>query len=320
MEIGGYFGLELHQGNEAFHVTPYRFKSGRASLGFILKHLKPTNVYVPFYTCNALLAPFHEHNIPYTFYKINNDFELVEWPKLKADELIVYINYFDIKRAYAQQLSDHYQHQLITDCTQAYFLNGNDQSWFFNSSRKFFGVPDGSDLYAPKGQLISEAYAELTPNVDFLTDHLVARFNGNTRQGYEYFKRNDELCGQGIYQMSELASCLLSNINYDNAASARKNNFDTLHQQLADSNRLNIEENNAASFYPYLPGKLIDKQQFWQQDVFIPIFWPDCINRDTDDTYITEKTLSKYIIPVPIDHRYDSEDMHRIINIIKELN
>ena len=69
--IGGYFGLEIPLGNHGFlHSGKLAFKSGRSSLYFICQVVKPKKVYVPFYTCDALLEPLHLLNVEYEFYAL----------------------------------------------------------------------------------------------------------------------------------------------------------------------------------------------------------------------------------------------------------
>jgi hypothetical protein len=318
MEIGGYFGLELTGGSKKFHHTPFRLQSGRAALAFIFDFVKPAHVYVPFYTCNALLEPLIKANIGYSFYHLNADLELLHLPKLKKNELIIYVNYYDIKRDYAEKLSGHYKEQLIVDCTQSYFLNGNGHSWYFNSCRKFFGVPDGADLYAPVNYNLLARYNLLHANENYVTEHLLSRFSGNTQAGSEYFTRNEVLNGEGIFKISRLSACLLSNINYNKACEARQRNFRFLHQHLGATNLIKIADpfTPAPSFYPYLPNTFFDKKQFWDQKLFIPAFWNDCQHRQDSNLFETEVHISKHIIPIPADHRYKPSDFGSLLNIL----
>lgn len=316
-EIGGYFSLELSEGGNCYHHTGYKFKSGRSSLAFILQQLRPRKVYVPFYTCDALLEPFIRWDVSFSFYSINTNLEIIDMPHLFTDELIIYINYFDIKQDYVQTLSDIYQEQLVVDCTQSYFLKGNDKSWFFNSSRKFFGVPDGSDLYVPKRFDFSAAYSEINTNTNFLVDHLILRFNEQTQKGYEYFKKNEQLNDSGQSKMSKLSSSLLSNVDYSAVIETRKSNFKYLHDKLKNLNKLDIcDVVGVSAFYPYLPASPIDKKLFWQQGIFLPSLWLDCINRPVKNTYEVERNISQNLLPLPVDHRYTNEDMARIIELI----
>ncbi len=319
-EFGGYFELELNKGKEIYHTTPYLLKSGRASLTFIFENIKPTNIYVPYYTCDALLEPIIKAKINYTFYAINDKLEINVLPVLKPGEIMIYINYFDIKRKYVNYLSDIYKDRLIVDCTQAYFLKGNNSSWYFNSTRKFFGVPDGSDLYVPDGYTLTEKYQQLANNTQFITQHLIDRFNGDTQHGYEYFKQNEVLNGGDVYAASKLTQYLSSHINYKDAITKRKKNFDYLHKRLKQSNQLNIGNlTGVPMLYPYLPYNFIEKKELWRKNIFVPILWDDCINRENAADYPFEKKLSNLLIPIPVDHRYNITDMDYILNYLENL-
>lgn len=317
-EIGGYFGLELESGKEIFHETPYHFKSGRSSLSFILQHEQPKKVYVPFYTCDALLEPFIENNISYSFYSINEAFEIVDLPQVEKGELIVYVNYYDLKRKYVEYLSDLFKDKLVVDCTQSYFVKGNNTSWFFNSARKFFGVPDGSDLYIPDGKSLYEEYEQLSVNESYLVDHLLLRFNGHTQKGYDFFKQNEVLNNSDICKMSLLSTSLLSRVDFSNSIQVRENNFRYLHMALKNSNllALSLTEKTVSNFYPYLPSQYIGKEVFWNNKVFVPILWEDCIKRNMASDFNYESTLCKKLIPIPIDHRYGLDDMQTIVKIM----
>lgn len=318
--IGGYFGLELNKGESEYHHSLYKMKSGRSSVSFLLSHLKPTHVYLPFYTCDALLEPFEANNIPYTFYAINKEFEIENIPALKDGELLVYINYYGIKDYYIEELSHKYTDKLIVDCTQAYFARGNGRSWYFNSTRKFFGVPDGSDLYIPAGHNLENAYNALPVNEHYLTDHLIARFNGNTEKGYPYFQENEVLNGGGPAKMSRLTGYLLSNMDLEKVMAVRKENFNYLYDHLKDLNRLQISICSASTpfFYPYLPPHPIEKKRLWTANIFVPVLWNDCLQRKDSIRYPVEKELSENLVPIPIDHRYSRLEMDTMLEHIKK--
>lgn len=320
MEIGGYFELELNDGKKRFHNTPYQLKSGRAALGFIINLLKPQNIYVPYYTCNALLEPLIADGVKYTFYAIDNDLELTELPVLQPGELIIYINYYDIKRSYAERLSDHYGDKLLVDCTQAYFVKGNNKSWYFNSIRKFFGVPDGADLYVPHGYNVSAKFNSLKPNTDYITEHLTARFKGNTQQGYDFFCQNEVLNGKNISKISLMSARLTSNIIYKKACEHRQRNFRYMHQQIGHNNLLTITDpfSPAPSFYPYLPDRYLEKKIFWDNQIYVPNFWNDCLNRTEAPDFPVELNFSKNIIPIPVDHRYKPADFDRLLSLLNQ--
>jgi len=314
--IGGYFGLELQKGNQTFHNAP-ALKSGRAALHLILKTLQPKNVYIPFYTCDGLLEPFAVTAVPYTFYSINNQFEPTEWPELKDGEYFLYINYFGLKNQMVEQLIEKYGDKLIIDNSQAFFFRGDGRSWSFNSCRKFFGVPDGGYVYSPKGVEIKTP-AEKNESYNF--QHLLHRFNGNAQKGYPFFAENEILCNADLKSMSLLSEHLLSNTDYNNCILKRKENYTFLHQHLQSRNLLQWEtnDNNVPMAYPLLMEREVPFEKLWAQNLFAPIFWQDVIKRKKRG-FETEHHLTTHLLPLPVDHRYNINDMKHIVNLVNNL-
>lgn len=312
--IGGYFGLELNKGNHCYHTTPLVFKSGRSSLRFLLEFLKPSLVYVPFYTCHASFISFKEAGVDIRYYNIDQALNPIQLPELKEGEYFLYVNYFDIKRSTVNSLSEKYAEKLIVDCAQAFFMEGNGRSWYFNSCRKFFGVPDGSYLYAPDGFIVPQV---LERNEGYFIDHLLLRFNGHPKEGYETFLKNEIACGCEVARMSKLSEYLLSNIPYQSVIEKRLSNFNYLHSILGNCNRLvfDPDEQGVPMCYPFLPENEIPREDLYKEHIFIPYFWKDVLTCDVTG-FADERSLVNKLLPIPIDQRYDINDMEIIINYL----
>jgi hypothetical protein len=313
-EIGGYFELQLPKRNEHYHNTLYKMKSGRSSLQYILSTAKPSLVHIPFYTCDTLLEPFDAAGINYKFYSINEHLEPESTIELKNGEYLLFVNYFDLKRDAVERLSGKYRDKLIVDCTQAFFMKGNGVSWFFNSCRKFFGVPDGSFMYCPTGM---ELPVVETKNEDYIIDHLLKRFNGYTSDGYKLFQENEILVGKGIDGMSKLSDYLLSGINYNEIIERRRSNYDFLHKRFKAINPIDIAtgNTNVPLCYPLLLDKGISKSDLFKANIFIPTLWKDTHNRGITG-FEFEKEFTVRLWPLPIDHRYSFDDMELLYSSI----
>jgi hypothetical protein len=313
-EIGGYFELELSKKNKYYHDTPYRLKSGRSSLQYILNAIKPSLIHIPYYTCDTLLEPFDAAGIDYKFYRINEHLEPENTIELNKGEYFLYINYFDLKRDAVERLSERYKDKLLVDCTQAFFMKGNGVSWFFNSCRKFFGVPDGSFMYCPTGM---ELPVIETKNEDYIVEHLLKRFNGHTNEGYMLFQQNEILVGKGINGMSKLSEYLLSEINCNEIIEKRRSNYEVLHKQFKTINAFAIAtgKTNVPMCYPLLLNKGVNKSDLFKLNIFIPTIWKDTHNRGMNG-FEFEKEFTDRLWPLPIDHRYSLEDMELLYSSI----
>ena len=313
--VGGYFGLELNKGGYLYHEVPYTFKSGRSALHFILKECKPTLVYIPFYTCKVILQSFELAGIAYKYYAINERVEPVVLPELATDEYFLYTNYFGIKDATVNKLSNRYGHQLIVDCTQAFFTKGNGRSWFFNSCRKFFGVPDGAYLYPPNSVSIKPI---ANSNEAYVMEHLIKRFNGQIQEGYAAFKENEELCGPEITGMSAISQYLLSHINYKEVIAARRANFNSLHHIFKNQNQfaINTGPESVPMVYPLITPYKTNRGILYSNGMYVPTFWAE-VKEGKNKGFETESKLAESLLPLPIDHRYQETDMHSMAAVIQ---
>ncbi|MCD6012865.1 MAG: hypothetical protein K0Q79_2727 [Flavipsychrobacter sp.] len=304
--IGGYFELESDGEGGHYHGTPYRMKNGRAALHYVLMHIKPTLVYVPYYTCDSLLEPFNVGNFQYRFYEINEQLEPKVLPELKTGEYFLCINYFGIKGDATAALSEKYKDKLIIDATQAFFMKGDGVSWLFNSCRKFFGVPDGGYLYAPQNV---ELATVTTKNEKYITTHLHKRLEGYAQEGYPFFQQNEELMDCEITGMSEFSERILSGIDYDAVKKRRLENFGYLHAQFGHMNLMSgtLREGDVPMCYPLLLDKAVDKSLLFSKNIFIPTLWKEVLEREPG--YTTEKRITTDLLPLPIDHRYTTADM-----------
>ena len=73
--IGGYFSLEIPQ-REEYHKDALRLNTGRNCLEYILRAREYKKVYIPYYTCDVVLEPFHKLGIPFEYYHIDIHLEI----------------------------------------------------------------------------------------------------------------------------------------------------------------------------------------------------------------------------------------------------
>lgn len=315
--IGGYFEWEFPTNNGWFpHSEGVLLNSGRHSLEYILKSLGDIRrIWIPYYTCNVILQPLECLGIPYSFYHINNDFTLAEDIILQKDEYLIYTNYFGIMDAYCKELASYYGYQLILDYAQAFFAPHIDNINTFYSPRKFVGIPDGGIAYS-NYPLCVEFQKDLSYNKCV---HLLKRHELTPMDGYKDFKESSyKIANTPISSMSNLSRKILSSLDYERIRKIRISNFAFLQIYLSESNKLRIpslESFSCPMVYPYYTNNLELRERLITNQVFVATYWPNilewCNERDI------EYELCKKMIAIPIDQRYDVEDMMRIIEIIK---
>lgn len=317
MPIGGYFGWEFPMTKNQFpHHKGHLVNSGHGALQLLLLNLGyVSKVYVPYYTCDSITCALDQISVLYEYYHINDKLEVVEPPVLADNEYIIYTNYFGIKDGYLQSLMHLYGNHLIIDNAQALFTQDYSNCHQIYSPRKFVGIPDGGILVSP---ITVDDHSLPTAMRHDYCKHLLLRTEGLVAEGYENFKLSDcSLRSLPLLGMSKIALSILQSLNYDVIKSRRCRNFKYLHDSLAAVNGLSNAITNCVCpmVYPYYTDNaekirthLIDNQ------IFVAQYWPNVV--EWCNTNDIERTLSLHILPLPIDQRYDEEDMERMLKFI----
>ncbi|MEO5949568.1 MAG: hypothetical protein ABIP74_04120 [Candidatus Saccharimonas sp.] len=313
-EIGGYFELEIKSGS-FLHDDLVQLNSGRNCFEYALRLLKPTKVFFPKFTCDVMIEPLKKLNIEYALYSIDKNFEIIDRPKLKMGEIILYTNYFGMKDKYANLLSKLYKDSLVLDCSQAYYFKPLKTGYTFYSPRKFFGVSDGGLLASDK--LLDQDFERDVSSGRI--EHLTKRLELGAQAGYSDFRVNDgKLSDNPIKRMSVLTQRILSNIDFDMARKKRRKNAVYLHAKLGSINQLNVDPGAASSLmvYPFLIDNQSIREYLITNKVFTALYWPNVLEWCKEDEL--EYYLSKNLLPLPIDQRYNTDDMEYIIKTLRE--
>lgn len=310
--IGGYFSLELPL-REEYHKDALRLNTGRNCLEYVLRARQYRKVYIPYYTCDVVLEPFHKLNIEFVFYPVDIHFEIAQQITLHEDEALLYTNYYGLKQPYVEKLAEQYGHQLIVDNTQAFYARPVKGIDTFYTCRKFFGVPDGAYLYTDK-RLDIEIEQDISwDRMSFLTK----RIDLGPEAGYADFRdQSSKLVGQPIRLMSNLTLRLLQSIDYEAAALRRRENYQYLHDFLANFNLINpvLDDDAVPMIYPFLMEKEGLRDHLIRNKIFVARYWPNVLNWAPSSSL--ESKFVNMLLPLPIDQRYDQEQMQAIVNTI----
>lgn len=311
--IGGYFELELPK-REEYHKNVLALNTGRNCLEYILRLRGYKKVFLPYYTCEVILEPFSKLNVDYEFYHINKNFTLKDDIQLNDNEALLYTNYYGLQEEYAKKLSKKYSTRLIIDNTQAFYNLPMKDVDSFNTCRKFFGVSDGAYCFTNK--TLNE---NVEQDVSFdRMSFLLKRIDLSAEQGYEDFRKQSEaLVNMDIRLMSKLTHRIMASIDYDKVKRIRRENFLYLHSVLSSTNELNLclKDDEVPMVYPYLINTDGLREKLIRNKIFVARYWPNVLDWTTpkDDEYY----LTQHLLPLPIDQRYNKEEMKMIIEIIK---
>jgi hypothetical protein len=315
--IGGFLGLELPEksyplprGHDCIYVN-----SGRAALELILRSMQLRGrIFVPYYTCDSVLSICKKMGVEVVYYRIGSDLRIND-PSfdLKADDLLVYTNYFGIMEDYVDELSQRWGDRLIVDNCLALYARRRPGIPSFYSLRKFSGLADGG--------IVEEAPAVKLPNDrDVSSSTATFLFQQIELKAQEYVVASelneDRIARSEPRRISRLTERMMGAVDYRKIADRRLANFYILHEALASLNKLTIDLSSVSVpfCYPFWTNLVEMRNELIDSGICLPIFWENVLNEAPYDG--EERKLARYLLPLPIDHRLDRSAMEYIIKCI----
>lgn len=315
--IGGYFELADadHECGE-MPVDGVALNTCRNAMEYIILQLSDVKrIFVPYYTCEAVIEPLKRLHIKYEFYHINKRFEIAEELVIGDGDYIIANNYFGIKDEYIAELAEKYGDRLIVDNAQALFaplLSGVKAAY---STRKFVGVADGGFAV---GVSDNQSFDFETDNSLEHDSHLLIRKEKGAEMGFRDYQANEsKLDNQSIRRMSPQTRKILSQIDYNSIIEKRKQNYLFLNDALNERNKLQLpalDSFTCPMVYPFMTDNESLRGRLIQNKVFVARYWPNVLEWCGKDEL--EYIFTTQIIPLPIDQRYVVDDMEKILEII----
>ncbi len=309
-EIGGYFELDKYS-MPMLHQRAIALNCGRNTLAYLIEAKGIEKIKVPKFLCDTVREVCEKENISITYYSITKDF-LPENMTLEADEWLYLVNFYgqldnDTIRGYVEKYE-----RVIVDHAQAYFQMPLENVDTLYTCRKFFGVADGGILYTD-----TKLDREIPQDESFdRMKFVLGRFERSASEFYaEAASNNDFFADEPIKLMSKLTENLLHGIDYEAVKLKRTRNFEILHEAFGKINPLKLTVPQGAFMYPlYLENGGEIRRKLQAKKIFIPTLWPDVFEH-CDESEL-EYDYTKNILPIPVDQRYDEEDMKYIIKAV----
>ena len=312
-EIGGYIEFESYHGT-LFHEGALSLNCGRNCLAYLIEACGIKRIKLPYFLCSSVKDVCARYGVDTTFYHIDSAFRPVGDLANADDEWLYIVNYYgqltnDEAAAYKQKFG-----RVIFDNAQSYFLPHVKNVDTIYTCRKFFGVPDGAFLYTDK-----RLDVELPADESFERIHyIMGRYERNAGEFYKESADNNKFfAGEPIKRMSKLTKDLLRSFEYERIIARRTENFTYLHDRLGGINKLTLTVPEGAFMYPlYLENGAEVKKALCAAKIFVPTLWGDVF--ECCDENSLEYDYAKNIVPLPVDQRYDIEDMGYILTKLKE--
>ena len=321
--------------------------TGRSAIGFAIKSiegrkpdLKKTAVLPPF-TCHTVIEPFLKAGYEVHYYPIDEKMMASGDAILKVAEdkdasIVLFHNYFGFNTLMeVDKLCEVLRNQnrySIEDCTQCLY-SGHPKSaadFFVGSIRKWHGTPDGGFVVCRDYQLSDKPFLrdeqldEAKVKASYAKYKFLFEKEGDKPTFLQLYREAEDLLeSQETYHTISLtAQKLQSNLDVSFLCENRRNNYQVLLSGLLGLQDVKpmFESLDGETVPLYFP--LIVKERAALQahlvanDIYAPVVWPkaDCLDRVCDEA----EFLYEHLLCIPIDQRYDSDDMNRIISVINQ--
>jgi hypothetical protein len=339
--IGGFFGLALDdvppvpgsvwQEWVRHHGAVATFGTGRAALAALIDAVVPRRVWLPAYYCpettdavSVAAAKIMAEVLTYPLTDaLDPDLALLR-AQLAAGDLVVVVDYFSWppSRAFRDWVREKPEVIWVEDRAQALWTADPPwASWSIFSARKLLGVPNGGMLLGtsfPASNVASHSSANLTVAVPELMRFEDRKEMHNDRW-YAAYKDRERGLIDNPGPMSRLTESLLQRIPIEPLVSARQQNYRYLLDRLPTLAAWPRAADDVAPFG--LPIAVENAQllarQLAAERLFCARHWPEI---DADPACFSyEHDLSRQLLTLPCDHRYNPEQLARLVDTIARL-
>lgn len=311
-EIGGYFELGGLIKNE-WHNKCLKLNSARNCLRYVIKERKIKKIYLPYLLCDSMASVCRKENIEVGFYHIDDKFVPILDSVMLEGEYVCIVNHYGLlDNDKLALLKDKYKN-IIIDNTQSFFQAPIANVDTIYNCRKYFGVPDGAYLFSN----LKNSDLDIPTDVSSgRIGHIVGRLEIGASEYYRDFVETEKsFDNEGIKMMSKLTNVLMGAVDYVAAIDIRRKNITYLHEKIGEYNKLQLNISNMSFMYPFYTNESEDtRRELIKNKIYVPLLWPNVLENNSESL---EYKYAKNIIPIPIDQRYDENDMERIYKVLK---
>ena len=315
--------------------------TGRSAITYALRHIrcsgaKKTALLPPF-TCHTVIQPFLNEGYEVVPYTVREDLttdpkRLLEMVCTYRPSVLLFHHYFGFQ-TFPDVMADLSELGVTTieDRTQCLYSGFPQYSADYTvaSIRKWCGVPDGgfavrkSGQFSDKPTVPDHALEQAKLKASYAKYRYICDNVGDKSAFLQMYREaEDILTAQNqLYSISNTAKLVQMNLQIDCMKQHRRNNFATLHRHLRGKWKLpfaSLPDDVTPLYFPFFAEDRAEVQdQLRRKDIYAPIVWPQPEQYDAPNA--AAMNLYEHLLCIPIDQRYDTEDMYRVIDALEHL-
>lgn len=332
---------------EQFHCPGSDYvwlSTGRSAILYSIKTIEERKpgikrvAVLPSFTCDTVFEPFLKLGYEVYYYPVEKDLtttsDAILETVFKHDaSIVLFHRYFGFNTLDGQvdrmcEILRGLGKFTIEDCTQCLYsgIPRANSDFTVGSIRKWTGTPDGGFAVCRSGVFYNkperpdyELEAAKVKASYAKYDYLFGHKGDKAEMLALYRKAEDILDNQNeIYAISQMSAKVQSNLTVDGLIHKRRSNFNILRSSLNGLIQpiFSLDGNQAVPLYfPILVDDRAALQKHLVKNaIYAPVVWPK------DDKQPVQCDGAEYsyehLLCIPIDQRYDADDMNRIVEVI----
>lgn len=335
-------GLDKLRGNDIVFLS-----TGRGAEGFVLDTIQERIpdidkiALVPSFTCETVLMPFLERKYKIVTYPIKETLEIdiekfEETLVVSKAQVVLVHGYFGFNTLKGfNDIIEKYRKKgvlFIEDITQCLYSEfpALTSDYTVGSLRKWGPLPDGGYAVCREGRFLNKPYdydeklEKEKLDAAFLKYLYLHEDKGNKQEFLSKFQTAEKILDEEtkFYKISPSTVKVQNGLDVDELKRKRRENYSYLYEQIKELKSCHIItpklDKDAVPLYFAIFSKERKELQEKLRDkcIYAPIVWPkpDNISHVCDEA----EKLYHNILCLPIDQRYDLDDMERMVSHLKE--
>lgn len=349
-EIGSNFWLDPNaKYSNTDHLSIHRFhlsgsdavwlSTGRSSITYAIRHIRPDGrkkiAVLPYFTCHTVIQPFINEGYEVIPYSVREDLTvdpeaLIKLVKSCGATVLLFHHYFGF-RTFPSLLSE--LHALgatvIEDRTQCLYsaFPAMNADYTVSSLRKWCGVPDGGFAICREGSFDDkpsepdEALEAAKLKASYAKFDYIRNYRGEKNSFLQFYKDAEEILTSRScpYRIGKHSALIQQNLDVEELKRQRRSNFSVLLQAMRPHWKLpfcELPDGVVPLYFPfYAPDRAGVQAVLRENDIYAPIVWPQPEQYSVLDPSAQE--LYAHLLCIPIDQRYDTDDMQRVLDCLE---
>ena len=320
--------------------------TGRSAIKYVIESIESRKpgikkvAVLPSFTCNTVFEPFLKAGYEVFYYPIENDLkttaDIILKTAIEHDASIILFHRFFGFNTLDNQIDSMCEtlrnsgKYTIEDCTQCLYssIPRAQSDYTVGSIRKWTGTPDGGFAVCRDGRFCQKPNQSDTmlEQAKVKASYSKYRFlfegEGNKGEMLAMYRKAEDLLDHQtkFYAISKTSASVQAHLDIKQLIRKRRENFTTLFQSLQGPMKpvFELDDNHDVPLYfPILVEDRASLQKYLADNsIYAPVVWP----KDEQQQMVCTGAEHAYqhLLCIPIDQRYDTDDMNRIVRVINK--